>query len=333
MKQESGGRLYGANGGLTTSSAGAMGLMQVMPETYDGLRWRYDLGEDPYDPHNNILAGTAYIREMYDKYGAPGFLAAYNAGPRRLDRYLAGSTELPNETVNYVASVAPRLGNQVAMTGPLAVYAGSGSRGSPDYPVQVAALPPPAGRRGGGWDAPIVIARMDPIASPGDPGVPFPGSATLMEPIASPGDPGVPIATATRMEPVASPGDPGVPVLQTAAAEPLPRSSGFRLISEAAAATLPPALRPGASSGGWAIQVGAYAMPSQARSAADAALGMAGIPAPPAQPAVGQTTKPDGAVLYRARVTGLTGASADSACRRLRASGRDCMVVPPAGAS
>ena len=44
----------------------------------------------PTIPHNNILAGTAYMREMYDVYGSPGFLAAYNAGPRRLDDYLAG---------------------------------------------------------------------------------------------------------------------------------------------------------------------------------------------------------------------------------------------------
>ena len=86
MRQESGGRLFGRNGDLVTSHAGAMGLMQVMPGTYDELRVRYpDLGDDPYDPHNNILAGTAYLREMYDIYGSPGFLAAYNAGPGRVE--------------------------------------------------------------------------------------------------------------------------------------------------------------------------------------------------------------------------------------------------------
>ena len=56
---------------------------------------RYGLGDDPYDPHNNILAGAAYIQEMYDRYGAPGFLAAYNAGPQRVDDYLAGASDLP----------------------------------------------------------------------------------------------------------------------------------------------------------------------------------------------------------------------------------------------
>jgi D-alanyl-D-alanine carboxypeptidase len=118
------------------SPAGAMGLMQVMPETYEGLRIRYRLGDDPYDPHNNILAGTAYIREMYDRYGAPGFLAAYNAGPDRVDSYLAGSSSLPDETVNYLAAVAPNLGAAVPFSGPLGTYAsarpGHGVEASPD---------------------------------------------------------------------------------------------------------------------------------------------------------------------------------------------------------
>ena len=112
MRQESGGRLYGRNGQLVTSGAGAMGLMQVMPGTYDELRSRYpDLGDDPYDPHNNILAGTAYLREMYDIYGSPGFLAAYNAGPGRLDDYLTRSRTLPDETRRYVANIGARLGS------------------------------------------------------------------------------------------------------------------------------------------------------------------------------------------------------------------------------
>jgi hypothetical protein len=117
MRQESGGRLYDDDGGPITSSAGAMGLMQVMPHTYEMLRQRYGLGDDPYEPHNNILAGAAYIREMYERYGSPGFLAAYNAGPDRLDAYLAGSTALPDETISYVANVAPRLGNGTAAGG------------------------------------------------------------------------------------------------------------------------------------------------------------------------------------------------------------------------
>ena len=52
-----------------------MGLMQVMPRTYDMLRQRYRLASDPYEPHDNILAGAAYLREMYDRFGSPAFVA------------------------------------------------------------------------------------------------------------------------------------------------------------------------------------------------------------------------------------------------------------------
>ena len=89
-----------------TSPAGAMGLMQVMPRTYAELRDRYGLGANPYDPRDSILAGAAYLREMHDRYGAPDFLAAYNAGTERLDEHLATGRPLPVETRRYVAAVS-----------------------------------------------------------------------------------------------------------------------------------------------------------------------------------------------------------------------------------
>lgn len=92
------------------SPAGAMGLMQIMPDTWDDLRVRHRLGRDPYSPRDNILAGAAYLREMYDRYGSPGFLAAYNAGPGRYEEYLAGRRALPAETRAYVAALAPLVG-------------------------------------------------------------------------------------------------------------------------------------------------------------------------------------------------------------------------------
>ena len=103
MHQESGGHAS------SVSSKGAMGLMQLMPFTYDLMREQYKLGDDPYDPHNSILAGTGYIRQMYDIYGSPGFLAAYDAGPGRLDDYLTRNRPLPAETRNYVAMIGPKL--------------------------------------------------------------------------------------------------------------------------------------------------------------------------------------------------------------------------------
>jgi D-alanyl-D-alanine carboxypeptidase len=122
MQQESGGEQQ------ATSPVGAMGLMQVMPATYEELRVRHQLGDDPYDPHNSILAGTAYIREMYDRFGAPGFLAAYNAGPDRVDSYLAGQGSLPDETVNYLAAITPNLGGDVPRSGPFFVASARSGR-------------------------------------------------------------------------------------------------------------------------------------------------------------------------------------------------------------
>ena len=93
------------------SRAGAQGLMQVMPATWDHLRARYRLGSDPFDPRDNILAGAAYLREMYDRYGTiPAMLAAYNAGPDRYDEHLATGRPLPAETRAYVDLLAPALG-------------------------------------------------------------------------------------------------------------------------------------------------------------------------------------------------------------------------------
>jgi hypothetical protein len=91
---------------------GAIGLTQIMPEIWIELRARYNLGTDPYDPHDNILAGAAYLREMYDRYGAPGFLAAYNAGPGRYEHHLATGQPLPDETQMYVATLAPMIGGR-----------------------------------------------------------------------------------------------------------------------------------------------------------------------------------------------------------------------------
>ncbi len=108
MAMESGGDV------LALSPQGAMGLMQIMPETWAGLRARHGLGTDPYEPRDNILAGAAYLREMHDRYGSPGFLAAYNAGPARYDQYLTTGRELPAETQLYVAALAPLIGAEQA---------------------------------------------------------------------------------------------------------------------------------------------------------------------------------------------------------------------------
>lgn len=96
------------------SAAGAIGLMQIMPVTWAALRDRHGLGRDPYQPRDNILAGTAYMREMWDRYGnVVAMLAAYNAGPNRYDEYRSTGRALPAETRAYVAALAPLIGGAV----------------------------------------------------------------------------------------------------------------------------------------------------------------------------------------------------------------------------
>jgi hypothetical protein len=123
MRTESAGRV-GA-----VSSAGAMGLMQLMPGTWARQRARFGLGSDPFDPRDNIMAGTSYLREMYDSYGTTGMLAAYNAGPGRYEDWRDRGRPLPVETRAYVAKIAPQL--QSASTASVVTSA------SPVQPVQL----------------------------------------------------------------------------------------------------------------------------------------------------------------------------------------------------
>lgn len=101
---ESGGRTV-LNGWPITSLAGAIGPMQVMPGTYDELQHRYGLGPNPADPGQNILAGTAYLKELWHRFGRAGMFAAYNAGPARYQAYLDGRLPLPEETRTYLATL------------------------------------------------------------------------------------------------------------------------------------------------------------------------------------------------------------------------------------
>lgn len=89
------------------SPKGAMGLMQIMPATWAELRARHGLADDPFKPRDNILAGAAYLREMLDRFGRNGFLAAYNAGPARYEEHLAKGRPLPRETIDYLKKLAP----------------------------------------------------------------------------------------------------------------------------------------------------------------------------------------------------------------------------------
>jgi cell division septation protein DedD len=298
MRVESGGNEY-LNGRLITSGAGAMGLMQVMPETYDELRDRYSLSDDPFDPHDNILAGAAYLREMYDIYGSPGFLAAYNAGPRRLDDYLSNNRPLPDETRRYVAMIGPNItGSYPVNRSPAEDYAMNA------LPIDI----PPgtrygravqlASNRGGGGRVPI----HGPIQV-----------AQLPEPARPMAQP-VPQQYAMVLPPPAPPQSP-------------PPRGGFRLIQQAVAEPAP-MHHTGSVTGQWAIQVGAYSNEGLARAAVTSARERASAELAVAHVFVAGVRQSHG-LLYRARLTGLSRDAAIEACGRLAHSRSSCMVLSP----
>lgn len=173
MRTESAGRI-GA-----VSSAGAMGLMQLMPGTWARQRARFGLGADPFDPRDNIMAGTSYLREMYDSYGATGMLAAYNAGPGRYEQWRDDGRPLPAETRAYVAKIAlmlqpgsaatvvasatPAQPPRIAWTQSGLFAARSGeTEAAPgaDIGEGTAAAPPASPRPLGGLFAPVSGSRM-----------------------------------------------------------------------------------------------------------------------------------------------------------------------------
>jgi len=98
IRQESGARP------CAVSAKGAEGLMQLMPETSQQFAV-----VDPFDPHQNIVAGAKFLKQLLTRYGGDvsKALAAYNSGPTRVDQ--AGSVPSIPETINYVSSILASL--------------------------------------------------------------------------------------------------------------------------------------------------------------------------------------------------------------------------------
>ncbi|CAO3445600.1 lytic transglycosylase domain-containing protein [Azospirillum largimobile] len=244
MMRESNGRATNRNGKVLTSSAGAIGLMQVMPGTYELMRAQYGLGSDPSDPRDNIMAGTAYLREMYDLFGAPGFLAAYNCGPGCYAQHLAGKQRLPRETKLYLAALTPVLRGSAPREPSLAAGAGA---------IEIAVVPDDAPKPHGGQPVvpapqlseppPVVVASAEvPPSRAVEPRrmEPRPAEQKAAEPVAAPVPAAAPVVVASLPQPAAAPAMP----VQVASAEPRPASSTHRVspqfTTQVAEALLPP---------------------------------------------------------------------------------------------
>lgn len=358
MMRESGGREFDRNGNFTTSTPGAMGLMQLMPPTYDDMRNQLGLGDDPYDPHDSILAGTAYIRQMYEIYGSPGFLAAYNDGPGNLNAYLRRGRPLPRETRQYVAAV----GRQIAGTSPnnrsqadILVAQHDPNAASPVMVAQNTAesnairsawrqRSTPASRQVDEAEPVQVAEASAPVASNAS------EASSISAAWASRGITAAPVQLASARPTQADTAParyiaeaqpipfgrtlPAQPVSSRATAPvPSPASgTGLHFISSAMAEPLPTAHRLGTSQSGgeWAIQVGAYNSATQAQSAVGEAHSRAGVQLASARTAVSSVASPRGH-LYRARLTGLSHDEAVAACRRIAGRSTPCVVVSPRG--
>ena len=345
IHQESGGHQY-LNGQPITSSAGAMGLMQLMPQTYAEMQRRFSLGSDPYEPHDNIMAGTGYIQILSRKYGAPAFLAAYNAGPQRLEDYLYEGRSLPNETVNYVASITPHLGTQIAMTGPLAAYASTAQLNAspmevaeaPDTSAQLAMAQAPAryvapqqtvqqawaGRRITSAPSDTMPAELPP-AVPCDPDSAYdPETNCLQTPSPSSGQLAPPSPVAETQVAI-NHSLPPVPVIPTPPRTGALASTGPKAMS---VSYHTPSAYGAGSYGDWGIQVGAFANQGQARFAATMARQAAFSPLQASRIEI-QPTVARGTRFWRARLAGISRSGAAQACNTLTGQGMACMAVPP----
>lgn len=159
MAHESGGRTMLGEDRPIVSRAGAVGLMQVLPETYDQMAQEHKLGANPFDARDNIMAGTAYLRWLHQKYGFPAMFAAYNAGPGKLEDHLEHGVRLPAETRAYVGGITRALKSDKAVLEAIKFTRPDGSTVKIDAGQVTAVRAPLPGEYGAGVKSVLTIGR------------------------------------------------------------------------------------------------------------------------------------------------------------------------------
>lgn len=306
MQQESGGHQY-MHGRPIRSIHGAVGLMQIKPDTYRELAKRYHLGSDPYNPHDNIMAGSGYIRELYDRFGSPGFVAAYNCGPQCEENHRSRGTSLPSYARTYLAAVSPHLNDPVpaiATTTEMA-YA---TAPSATIPQQVAVPASPPAYRVVAASAPATVAvASTPAVSPA-------GTATA---------PPLPADDLAPPAPYTSDGDIVVSSATGAAGQALTAP-----VITPASYTAPTAATVWQQdTGGDAmIQIGAFSTQERALQAAALARQSSGSLAS-AVNRIELIPTTNGRQIWRTRLAGLSATQTGPICSQLRQQGLSCILV------
>ncbi|MGG6429679.1 lytic transglycosylase domain-containing protein [Acetobacter ghanensis] len=288
MQQESGGHQY-MNGHLTRSVHGAVGLMQIKPDTYAELAQRYHLGSDPYNPHDNIMAASGYIRELYDRFGTPDFLVAYSCGPQCMENHRSRGVSLPSYARSYLASVAPHLNDPVPAS-PLPTQPQPAILPDQAAPVQVAAASTATGSYGPATAPPLDDDTLPPPSAGND--------AIAQQDIGT--------------------------SQQTASYQP----AGYQSISTAPLAGPGIVWQPGSTAGNAVIQIGAFSSPERAMHAIQIAR-QSSSALSHAQNRVEKVTPAGRPPVWRTRLAGLPSSQTDTICSALRQQGLSCIAVTP----
>nr|WP_025825972.1 lytic transglycosylase domain-containing protein [Acetobacter persici] len=303
MQQESGGHQY-LHGRLTRSVHGAVGLMQIKPDTYRELARRYHLGSDPYNPHDNIMAGSGYIRELYDRFGSPDFVAAYNCGPQCAENHRSRGASLPSYARTYLAAVKPHLNDPVpAITTPTEMAYATAPTQTVSRQVITPATPP----------AYRVVATSPPaavaVASAAGTGTAPPLESDEVAP---------PAPYASDGDIVVSPAT-GTEAAGQALTAPAVTSASY---SAPAAATV----WQQDTGGNAMIQIGAFSTQERAvQAAALARHSSSGLAS--AVNRIEPIPASNGRQIWRTRLAGLSSTQTGSICSQLRQQGLSCILV------